>query len=390
MAYRSGPTKYDFIPKSGQLGQQFLMFEREQAATGDAGWKTCELYDNAWKFFRAGLEPLELVFRTGKKLLTSEQRKTEEQQIVTALRQQRDIRTTNPVQCESCRLVAAAKNEPQQKCAACGSRVKKIEAATPATVNTYIRVMKTWVNWMSDEDRGAFLQFDWSKALDKLNMNVPTTNGQTRTVWTNDQIDLWLRFRPGPNKFNQWRVWTIGVLMLDVGLRIDEALDLDVEDVKFDNEMIGVWRKGNKYQLLPVNPEAMKHLFRYKNKWIDPYRTRGDVKWYFFGTHDGMKTSQRNALRDLKVVLKKAGICTTDPTDPKKKRLIPDLSWHEYRHTTATKRLENGEPLDKVQRLLGHSDPKTTAIYLHMTEEYLRDGHNEHSPLNRINRLPRR
>src|SRR5690348_399873 len=93
MAYRSGPTAYDFTPKSGQLGQQYLMWEREQAASGVAGWKTCELYDNAWKFFGPGLEPLELVFRNGKKLLTAEQRKAEEQRIIRAIHEQRDKRT---------------------------------------------------------------------------------------------------------------------------------------------------------------------------------------------------------------------------------------------------------------------------------------------------------
>src|SRR4051812_5573397 len=89
MAYRSGPTKYDFLlsrdsenpKKLGQLAQQYLMFERDQAATGKAGWKTCELYDNAWKFFGPALEPLELIFRNGKKLMTAEQRKIEERKI---------------------------------------------------------------------------------------------------------------------------------------------------------------------------------------------------------------------------------------------------------------------------------------------------------------------
>ncbi|MFI6485714.1 tyrosine-type recombinase/integrase [Nonomuraea sp. NPDC050663] len=50
---------------------------------------------------------------------------------------------------------------------------------------------------------------------------------------------------------------------------------------------------------------------------------------------------------------------------------IPDpanLSLHSIRHSVATALLQAGEPLDVVQALLGHADPRTTQTYLHVEE----------------------
>lgn len=47
------------------------------------------------------------------------------------------------------------------------------------------------------------------------------------------------------------------------------------------------------------------------------------------------------------------------------KGVIPPetLSPHSFRVATATDLLDQGVPLDDVQYLLGHSDPRTTRLY---------------------------
>ena len=54
------------------------------------------------------------------------------------------------------------------------------------------------------------------------------------------------------------------------------------------------------------------------------------------------------------------------------------LSAHSLRHTAGTLGLAGGASLRAVQDLLGHSDPKTTAIYAHVLERH------ESNPANKI------
>ena len=63
-------------------------------------------------------------------------------------------------------------------------------------------------------------------------------------------------------------------------------------------------------------------------------------------------------LQRLKKVAKRAG--------------VPNVTLHKFRHTYATRLLESGADIVTVQRLLGHSDVKTTRKYLNPDEDLKR------------------
>jgi site-specific recombinase XerD len=54
-------------------------------------------------------------------------------------------------------------------------------------------------------------------------------------------------------------------------------------------------------------------------------------------------------------------------------------SCHMYRHTFATYLIENGGELLTVQHLLGHQSIKTTEIYLHVSDKYIKQDYEKHS-----------
>ena len=57
-----------------------------------------------------------------------------------------------------------------------------------------------------------------------------------------------------------------------------------------------------------------------------------------------------------------------------KKARIEDFHFHDLRHTFATRLIQAGVELYKVQRLLGHKSPMMTQRYAHHYPESLRDG----------------
>ena len=136
------------------------------------------------------------------------------------------------------------------------------------------------------------------------------------------------------------------------GLRRFELATLDLEGVKADT--LTVVRKGNKEQCLPLNEWAKAEIV----PWA---KIRGLAPGPFFlaikrGGTLGEGLSRETigaALAELAVEAK-----------------VPDFSPHDTRRTFITRLLEKGTDLSIVQKLAGHSDPKTTALYDKRGEEW--------------------
>ena len=72
----------------------------------------------------------------------------------------------------------------------------------------------------------------------------------------------------------------------------------------------------------------------------------------------GQRLSRRGISFIIDSYLKECGLKYSD--------LNRHLSPHSLRHTAGTLSLQNGSSLREVQDFLGHSDPKTTAVYTHV------------------------
>ncbi|MEN9869220.1 MAG: hypothetical protein RLZZ171_203 [Cyanobacteriota bacterium] len=73
--------------------------------------------------------------------------------------------------------------------------------------------------------------------------------------------------------------------------------------------------------------------------------------------------------------LKKCGLKHNDLNTSQERNISP----HSLRHTAGTLSLQNGSSLREVQDFLGHSDPKTTAVYTHILSNQ------ENNPASKIN-----
>ena len=133
-------------------------------------------------------------------------------------------------------------------------------------------------------------------------------------------------------------------LMISTGLRSRELLELRVNDIDFNKRVIRVrTAKYGKERLVTAPPDVFDLL----SAWV---KVNGlDSKDKLF------KLSYSGLYKKLKKLAEKAGV------DPLKVRP------HVLRPTFATMAIRRGMSLASLQRLLGHSDIRTTQVYLHMT-----------------------
>jgi site-specific recombinase XerD len=134
-------------------------------------------------------------------------------------------------------------------------------------------------------------------------------------------------------------------LVYSAGLRSREAVDLNLGDVDFDQELVHVRGKGGKERAVPLGEEAAHWLARYVRDGR-PQHARGAV--------DALFLSVRGRRLDTSTL----------------RRLVPHP--HRLRHAFATHLLEGGADLRVIQELLGHSSLSTTQIYSHVDARRLR------------------
>ena len=153
-------------------------------------------------------------------------------------------------------------------------------------------------------------------------------------------------------------------LLYAAGLRISEALGLDLEDLSMDGGFVRVIGKGDKERLVPVGDIALAVL----SDWIRgprvPLLALGHVApprgGPLFVGDRGRRWARQQAWGAVKRAAAAAG--------------LPDrVSPHTLRHSFATHLLEGGADLRIVQELLGHASISTTQLYTHLTGERIRE-----------------
>jgi len=112
-------------------------------------------------------------------------------------------------------------------------------------------------------------------------------------------------------------------------------------------------------------------LFRAIRKWLD-VRGFSTPERAFFVTRQGNRMNIRGIERVVSEIARRTRLNEV--------RVTP----HILRHTFATHYIKNGGDPFSLQRLLGHSDIKTTMIYVNLAGVGLREAHAKASPVDRI------
>jgi integrase/recombinase XerD len=146
-------------------------------------------------------------------------------------------------------------------------------------------------------------------------------------------------------------------VVYSMGLRLQEALNLQVADVDRQRMLIHVHRgKGAKDRLVPL-PESTREIMR--NYWA----THRNPVWIFpaEGCNHKLASTAKQPMSESSV-------------QDVIKAVLAQLNWdhrgistHTLRHCYATHLLEAGVNLRLIQKYLGHKHLTSTMIYLHIT-----------------------
>lgn len=157
-------------------------------------------------------------------------------------------------------------------------------------------------------------------------------------------------------------------LLYAAGLRISEALRLDVGDISLSEAQVRVIGKGDRERLVPMGEVAVDALKRYledvRPLWLAGVAVDGERRAEaragpLFLTPRGRRLGRMAAWRRIREAALRAGL---------KGHVTP----HTLRHSFATHLLEGGADLRVVQELLGHASITTTQLYTHLTGERIR------------------
>ncbi len=160
------------------------------------------------------------------------------------------------------------------------------------------------------------------------------------------------------NGINLKRDLAVVKLFLYAGLRISELVNLNQEDIDYEDKSIKFYGKGNKERYIPLHDDVLKAIQDYLPERNEIEPADEDAEKALFLSRHGNRISPRSIQVFVKKYAKKA-----------KLKQSREITPHKLRHTFASILYHKTKDLRIIQDLLGHEDISTTQIYTHTDTE---------------------
>ncbi|HIS74546.1 TPA: tyrosine recombinase XerC [Candidatus Galligastranaerophilus intestinavium] len=152
------------------------------------------------------------------------------------------------------------------------------------------------------------------------------------------------------------------------GMRISELSNLNYENLNLEQNEIKVLGKGAKERIVLIPDKTKENLKNYMDNVSDLIcKTKKAPDSPLFINYNGFRLQNQSIRKALKEVVEKIEL-------PKK------ITPHIFRHSFATRLLENGADLRIVQELLGHASISNTQIYTHVSSARLKSVYDSTHP----------
>lgn len=176
--------------------------------------------------------------------------------------------------------------------------------------------------------------------------------------------------QPDTGTFLGLRDHVFMLLLLDTGVRLSEALGLQVADLSFAGQTFTVIGKGNRERIVGFSAVLERHLRQYLVRRANALASIGapDSPWLFPDHHGGRGRPKGFQMR-LKRYATSAGVTRV--------RVSP----HTFRHTFALYFVRSGGSPFHLQKILGHTSLEMSRRYCELADEDFIQRQQQLSPL---------
>lgn len=223
-----------------------------------------------------------------------------------------------------------------------------------------IRPVKRLFGWLLESHQLLLDPTERIKETNRKNRKLPEVLSEAEMQRLLAQPNLSLRL--------QIRDRTIMELLYSTGIRLNELVQLTVHDVDPEDKVLQVRKgKGNRQRVVPIGNNASKYLQEYLRDIRPRYADKKPGERRLFLTAEGKPVTGNTIRTALFNYKKAAGITKT-------------ASPHSFRRSCATHLLQRGADIRYVQKLLGHSNLRTTQLYTRVYPTDLKQTHNHSHP----------
>jgi len=223
------------------------------------------------------------------------------------------------------------------------------------TINTRLRALRAFFNFLYKQKYVPKNPFENIRLLKDRKQIIPT--------FSKEQLNK-LFNQPDLRTFTGVRDYTIMMLMLETGIRVNELVGVGLNDILWEDSLLRIRNaKSYKERLVPIQKKMKEQLKKY-------ITIRGYVESdMLFVTIDGTDLTRRAVQQRIRIYGEKAKLKDVR------------CSCHTFRHTFAKLSVQQGANIFELQVILGHSSMEIVKTYVNLFGSDVRERHRDFSPL---------
>lgn len=217
--------------------------------------------------------------------------------------------------------------------------------SSKVTIDNIRRIFSSFFSWLEDED---YIIKSPVRRIKKV--KSPITIKET---YSDEELEI-MR-----DNVDNYRDLALIDILASTGMRVGELVNLNIEDIDFNERECVVLGKGNKERMVYFDARTKIHLRNYL---------------------DSRKDSNKALFVSLKAPYNRIGINGIESRLRKigKRLNIKKVHPHKFRRTLATMAIDKGMPIEQVQSLLGHEKVDTTLKYAMVKQSNVKTAHQKY------------